>query len=85
MHGNTELLPDGRKTRRLKNIFSELERCFAIHHEMNSCLGGVHFEQTGEAVKECIGGYIKGAGTLEHYQTASDPPINRAQALRWPF
>lgn len=85
MHGNTELLPDGRKTRRLKNIFSELERCFAIHHEMNSCLGGVHFEQTGEAVTECIGGSLKGAGTLEHYQTACDPRLNRAQALEMAF
>jgi len=85
MHGNTESLPDGRKTRRLKNIFSELNQCFAIHHEMDSCLGGVHFEQTGEAVTECIGGLLKNAGTLDRYQTACDPRLNRAQALEMAF
>ena len=52
---------------------------------MNSCLGGVHFEQTGEAVTECIGGLLKNAGTLDRYQTACDPRLNRAQALEMAF
>ncbi len=85
MHGNTEALADGRKTRRLKNIFSELEQCFTIHREMNSCLGGVHFEQTGEAVTECIAGSLKNAGRLDFYQTACDPRLNRTQALEMAF
>lgn len=85
MHGNTESLADGRKTRRLENIFSELEQCFSIHNELGSCLGGVHFEQTGEAVTECIGGSLKDAGHLKHYQTACDPRLNGAQALEMAF
>lgn len=85
MHGNTETLADGRKTRRLKQIFSELEQCFKIHGNMGSCLGGVHFEQTGEAVTECIGGTLKDARQLRHYQTACDPRLNGAQALEMAF
>lgn len=85
MHGNTEVLADGRKTRRLKNIFSELEQCFHIHGDMGSSLGGVHFEQTGGAVTECIGGSLKGARQLEHYETVCDPRLNGAQALEMAF
>lgn len=85
MHGNTETLSDGRKTRRLKHVFSELEQCFEIHGKMDSFLGGVHFEQTGEAVTECIGGTLKDARHLEHYQTACDPRLNGAQALEMAF
>lgn len=85
MHGNTETLADGRKTRRLKQIFSELEQCFHIHGKMESSLGGVHFEQTGEAVTECIGGTLKDARQLHHYQTACDPRLNGAQALEMAF
>lgn len=85
MHGNTEVLADGRKTRRVNHIFSELEQCFRIHGDMGSSLGGVHFEQTGGAVTECIGGSLKSARQLEHYETVCDPRLNGAQALEMAF
>ena len=47
MHGNTETVANGRKTRRFENILSELEQSFDIHHDMGSYLGGIHFEPLG--------------------------------------
>lgn len=85
MHGNTEILPDGRKTRQVKNIFSELEQCFHIHASLNSNLGGVHFEQTGAAVTECIGGSLHDEAQLNCYETRCDPRLNGAQALEMAF
>jgi 3-deoxy-7-phosphoheptulonate synthase len=85
MHGNTETLSDGRKTRRLTAIFSELEQCFKVHEQLGSCLGGVHFEQTGETVTECISGPLKKAGKMPQYETACDPRLNGAQALEMAF
>lgn len=87
MHGNTESLPDGRKTRRLTSIFSEIERTFAIHGECNSFLGGIHFELTGERVTECMGGSggLEPDQSCEHYITACDPRLNGGQSLEMAF
>lgn len=87
MHGNTEMLEDGRKTRRMEAIFSELEQSFAVHADLGSCLGGVHFELTGEAVTECVGGCggVDPGGLHERYDTACDPRMNGVQALELAF
>ncbi|HNZ47280.1 MAG TPA: 3-deoxy-7-phosphoheptulonate synthase class II [Candidatus Hydrogenedentes bacterium] len=85
MHGNTESLADGRKTRHVHNIFSELEESFAVHASLDSCLGGVHFEQTGEEVTECLGGNVTQHDLEAHYETACDPRLNGAQALEMAF
>ena len=83
MHGNTETTPQGHKTRRFDNILSELKDSFAIHAQLGSRLGGVHFELTGENVTECIGG----AGGLAEgdlhraYKSRVDPRLNYEQAL----
>jgi 3-deoxy-7-phosphoheptulonate synthase len=87
MHGNTESMPSGRKTRRLDAIFGELERTFEVHARESSRLGGVHFEMTGENVTECLGGSIE---VREHdldrsYETACDPRLNGSQALEMAF
>lgn len=87
MHGNTERTASGRKTRRFKNILSELEQALDIHAEMDSHLGGVHFELTGENVTECIGG-ARGLneGDLERaYKSEVDPRLNHEQALEVAF
>ncbi len=83
MHGNTETTQDGRKTRRLEAVFSELEQTFALHSQKGTCLGGVHFELTGDAVTECIGGSsgITESDLDQCYRTACDPRLNGAQAL----
>lgn len=85
MHGNTESLPDGRKTRHVNNIFAELEESFDVHGAEGSCLGGIHFEQTGEEVTECLGGNVALQDLHEHYETACDPRLNGAQALEMAF
>lgn len=56
MHGNTRTTPSGVKTRHFEDIYSEVEQAFDIHRRMDSHLGGVHIELTGENVTECIGG-----------------------------
>jgi 3-deoxy-7-phosphoheptulonate synthase len=83
MHGNTESTPQGYKTRRFDKILAELEESFAVHEELGSSLGGVHFEMTGEDVTECVGGARGLAETdLERaYRTRVDPRLNYEQAL----
>jgi len=83
MHGNTEKTQSGIKTRRVENVFSELEQAFKIHESLGSHLGGVHIELTGENVTECMGG---AAGLTEKdleraYRSQVDPRLNYDQAL----
>jgi 3-deoxy-7-phosphoheptulonate synthase len=87
MHGNTETTDDGLKTRRLSAIFTELEGSFAVHEQIGTSLGGVHFELTGEPVTECLGGSggVKEADLPLCYETACDPRLNGAQALEMAF
>ena len=83
MHGNTETTADGIKTRHFDNILSELSQALKIHREMNSYLGGVHFELTGDNVTECIGG-ARGlaANDLKNaYHSLVDPRLNYEQSL----
>jgi len=83
MHGNTEIAPDGHKTRRFDKIVGELERAFAIHREMGTTLGGVHLELTGEDVTECIGGArgLAAEDLGKAYETSLDPRLNYEQAM----
>jgi 3-deoxy-7-phosphoheptulonate synthase len=83
MHGNTETLPQGIKTRRFDKILSELEESFTLHTELGSHLGGVHVELTGENVTECVGGARGLSETdLERaYKSRVDPRLNYEQAL----
>jgi len=83
MHGNTESTRNGFKTRRFENILSELEASFRIHKEMDSWLGGVHFELTGENVTECTGGArgLTDADLDRAYHTQVDPRLNYEQAM----
>ena len=83
MHGNTQLTASGIKTRRFDDILSELEQAFAIHRQLGSVLGGVHFELTGEAVTECLGGArgLDEADLDRAYESLVDPRLNGEQAL----
>ena len=68
----------------LSNYIKELEKCFKIHHENNSRLGGVHLELTGdEAVTECIGGSmeVEEADLPNNYTSFCDPRLNYEQSL----
>jgi 3-deoxy-7-phosphoheptulonate synthase len=83
MHGNTETLPGGVKTRRFEKILKELETAFRVHEEEGSHLGGVHFELTGDNVTECIGGAcgLTEADLSRAYKTQVDPRLNYEQAM----
>ena len=83
MHGNTEKLGNGVKTRRFANIRSELEQAFDIHAELGTRLGGVHLELTGEDVTECLGG-ARDLSELDlgrAYKSTVDPRLNYEQSL----
>ncbi|MDE1897520.1 MAG: 3-deoxy-7-phosphoheptulonate synthase class II [Xanthomonadaceae bacterium] len=83
MHGNTETLGSGVKTRRFANIRGELEQAFDLHAAAGTRLGGVHLELTGEDVTECMGGArdITEAGLARAYKSTVDPRLNYEQAL----
>jgi 3-deoxy-7-phosphoheptulonate synthase len=83
MHGNTEKLGNGVKTRRFANIRSELERAFDIHAAAGTHLGGVHLELTGEDVTECMGGArdLSEADLARAYKSTVDPRLNYEQSL----
>ena len=83
MHGNTQTLATGVKTRSFDDILSELEQAFDIHESLGSYLGGVHFELTGDDVTECIGGArgLNEEDLRRAYRTQVDPRLNYEQAL----
>ncbi|KAI8925369.1 DAHP synthetase [Entophlyctis helioformis] len=83
MHGNTEAVASGVKTRRFEHIVAELTEAFEIHGELGTHLGGVHCELTGEPVTETIGGSnnLGEADLSTNYQTFCDPRLNYTQSL----
>jgi 3-deoxy-7-phosphoheptulonate synthase len=83
MHGNTETLASGVKTRRFERIAAELDAAFAVHERAGVPLGGLHVEVTGDDVTECTGGSSgpDEADLDRNYRSQVDPRLNRAQAL----
>ena len=83
MHGNTEALANGVKTRRFANIRAELDAAFDIHAAQGTRLGGVHLELTGENVTECLGGArdLAEADLTRAYKSNVDPRLNYEQSL----
>jgi 3-deoxy-7-phosphoheptulonate synthase len=83
MHGNTETTASGIKTRRFRNIMSEMETAIELHDQHDSHLGGTHLELTGEDVTECTGGArnLGEADLARAYKSIVDPRLNYEQAL----
>lgn len=83
MHGNTETTASGIKTRRFRNIMSEMETAIEVHHQHDSHLGGIHLELTGEDVTECTGGArnLNETDLKRAYKSIVDPRLNYEQAL----
>ncbi len=83
MHGNTESLGSGVKTRRFENIRGELEQAFDIHAAAGTRLGGVHLELTGENVTECLGGArdLTESDLNRAYRSTVDPRLNYEQSI----
>ena len=85
MHGNTVSTSSGLKTRDFDAILREIERSFAVHRELGTELGGVHFELTGDDVTECIGGGLTEIDLDKNYASVCDPRLNYRQALEMAF
>ncbi|KAK0731337.1 DAHP synthetase [Lasiosphaeris hirsuta] len=87
MHGNTQSVSGGIKTRAFSDIFSELQQTLRIHKEQRSYLGGVHLELTGDAVTECLGGSegLDEDDLSTNYTSFCDPRLNEKQALELTF
>ncbi len=83
MHANTLTTHAGVKTRRFETILDEIEKSFQILTDCGSCLGGVHFELTGENVTECLGGAsgVTEADLSRAYRSQVDPRLNYEQSL----
>jgi len=83
MHGNTETVGNGVKTRRFENIRGELDRAFDVHRAAGTHLGGVHLELTGENVTECMGGArdLLETDLGRAYKSQVDPRLNYEQSL----
>lgn len=85
MHGNTQSLASGIKTRDFDHILEEIELSFGIHREVGTELGGIHFELTGEDVTECVGGGLTAEDLDKNYASVCDPRLNYRQALEMAF
>ena len=87
MHGNTETVQGGIKTRRFDRILRELETSFHVLREAGAHLGGVHIELTGDTVTECLGGAsgVTEADLARDYRSQVDPRLNYEQAMEMAF
>ena len=87
MHGNTIKSATGYKTRPFERVLSEVREFFAVHREMGTIPGGVHFEMTGADVTECTGGVraVTEENLSDRYHTACDPRLNASQSLELAF
>ncbi|PWE17094.1 3-deoxy-7-phosphoheptulonate synthase class II [Marinicauda salina] len=87
MHGNTMKTGSGYKTRDFDRILAELRGFFEIVRAEGAEPGGVHFEMTGGAVTECVGGagHLSEADLSSRYHTHCDPRLNADQALEMAF
>jgi 3-deoxy-7-phosphoheptulonate synthase len=87
MHGNTIKASSGYKTRRVEDVFREVQGFFDAHDEEGTYPGGVHFEMTGQDVTECVGGVVEVTeeGLGDRYHTHCDPRLNAGQSLELAF
>ena len=87
MHGNTIETPDGRKTRHVEDILTEVTGFFEVHRSLGTHPGGIHIEFTGDDVTECVGGShgLTEDDLTSRYETACDPRLNRGQSLDLAF
>jgi 3-deoxy-7-phosphoheptulonate synthase len=83
MHGNAIKTQNGIKTRDFNSILGEIQETQAVHKDLGTILGGVHFELTGDNVTECLGGDmgLQEEHLSENYQSYCDPRLNYTQSL----
>jgi 3-deoxy-7-phosphoheptulonate synthase len=82
-HGNTVVVGE-LKTRVLQDMVDEATLSYAVLREAGWFLSGLHLEQTGESVTECIDRHpMAGDEALlkDNYHTLCDPRLSGEQAL----
>ncbi|KAI9819111.1 MAG: hypothetical protein M1827_007267 [Pycnora praestabilis] len=82
-HGNTITVGKNIKTRRVETILDEVTRTYTVHRRLGTHLGGLHLEQTGEDVTECLGGggVNEEMALSPNYKSLCDPRLSGEQAL----
>ncbi|KAL3963391.1 hypothetical protein ACCO45_000395 [Purpureocillium lilacinum] len=82
-HGNTIVTQSGIKTRRARDMLLELQETYLAHRSLGSHLGGIHLEQTGDDVTECLDNdHLGDEDDLKScYKSLCDPRLSRDQAL----
>ncbi|KAL5366538.1 class II DAHP synthetase family protein [Aspergillus floccosus] len=82
-HGNTKVTPGRIKTRCVETIVREIVRTFETHRAHGSFLGGLHLEQTGEFVTECVDAWESYCeqDLTTNYRSLCDPRLSYVQAL----
>ena len=84
-HGNTVTTPSKVKTRILDEMIAEVKASHMVHLEQASNLGGLHIEQTGENVTECVECDRTSLDSAEfpEYRTLCDPRLSGTQARKF--
>lgn len=80
MHGNTFTTATGIKTRSMQTMLEEITASHLSHVGQGSRLCGLHLEQTGEEVTECVevGEHDE---RFPNYRSLCDPRLSQSQAL----
>lgn len=81
MHGNTFTTSSGIKTRSIQTILEEMVAVHMVHLDCGSRLCGLHLEQTGEEVTECVE-VDEGGEMFDNYRSLCDPRLSGSQAMR---
>ena len=84
-HGNTVTTPSKVKTRIVDEMIAEVKTSHLVHLEHGSRLGGIHIEQTGEDVTECVECDRTGLHEAEfpEYRSLCDPRLSGKQAMKF--
>ncbi|HTZ43316.1 MAG TPA: 3-deoxy-7-phosphoheptulonate synthase [Jatrophihabitans sp.] len=80
MHGNTVRVPNGLKTRYLRDMITELRHFQEAVAAAGGVAGGLHLETTPDEVLECALDESEAAEIGPRYTSWCDPRLNRAQA-----
>ncbi|KAJ5660838.1 class II DAHP synthetase family protein [Penicillium longicatenatum] len=83
-HGNT-ISANGIKTRCVATMLEEVQRIIDVLCLHGLALGGLHLEQTGEDIHECVAGTTEEGLQLtagDKYRTLCDPRLSGEQARR---
>lgn len=85
MHGNTKRTKYDYKTRCFVDILNEVSQVIKIHHQHQSHLAGIHFENSGENVSECIDNMTEfnKNNLFGNYKSFLDPRLNKRQTIKF--